>query len=72
MIGHVIRWRMSTECRDDGWAGGKGRSRFWEIVRGAAVLHLRKLHRQKGQHRDGSRSRDDVSVRQQKVPYERK
>jgi len=48
MIGHVIRWGMSSECSDDGWAGGEGRSEFWKIVRGAAMLQLCKLHRQKG------------------------
>lgn len=63
MIGHAIRCRMSSECSDDGWAGGEGRSRFGKIARGAAMLHLCKLHRQKGLHRDGSRSRGDVSVR---------
>lgn len=70
MIGHVIGWRMSSECSDDGWARGEGRRRFWKIVCGSAMLHLCKLHRQKRSHRDGSWSRGDVSVRQQKVRSE--
>lgn len=62
MIGHVIGWRMSSECSDDGWAGGEGRRRFWKIVCGSAMLHLCKLHRQRGGSTETDRGLGEMSV----------